>query len=902
MSSKSYSNSITLVRVADGESANSYYIETNYNEILRFNTSNGLQFSPSTVTFQVSDLSKNEEQSISDFDWSISFLNTEGEYSELASKDSNPYENYINYSPSIEIETETQAIQEEGYNTLYLDFWSLFNFLESKEPSSTDEERIIEEEFVNMVKKLSSSLVLKFSYVNSGYTRAEKIIVVKNGVSSDMAKLNINAADIVASIQNASLKFSSNGLELKNGDFKIYKEVTEAGETKRESVLYTENDNLIVKGTIYATDGEFTGIVHATDGDFSGTIKANGGSIGGFEIISDEEQSYLKSINGNIKLDGTNGNIIAESIELGRGATISDYIAFPYTTKEEEEQTAYIYNPSVHESLWLSADQTKLYTNGLLQLGTIELYGGTGNLDGYIRSVQTNLDNQVQDGYWQINEDGSSYFQNIYANEVHLQDSILEIGSIQNVGSLMMFKDAWNVIKYRLITNSVEFNGETHESIESNETEEISETTSLIEVELDGYNSLTAGDWIFSNDKIYKVVDSKNPIYYIIVNGNYQIATNYQENEVYYERDEETENYVEVSINGIYSIIKIEGEGFTGKVVTKFGKEEDDYIFSIFGETDEQKTYSINRDFATPNSLTISSFSVNNGIPKYTKNLILGKLSDSTIDDLKGVTGFGLYADNVYLKGSLTTKISSDQSQLYAGINTKSNVNFNLENNPTKDNSFIVFWGGAKSQDEADIQKAPFQVTANGTLYASEAIIQNSVVAGANIYGSKIYTAEIHGWDNDENKTSALSIYDSSKGIVFKTESEIILFSIQGNGFQQIQNDESKYFITLDSVKPPLFTGDFETEPGDDNNYIQISGNGLNFCNNGKALLEITSHIDNSNNNEAYMDFSITESVFELRKTKIEAKTDVYINENMEMGSRTMTYKKVDGGYDLYVY
>ena len=50
-SGKSFSNSISLVRVADGEPANSYYIESNYNEILRLESSGGVKFTPSELWF-----------------------------------------------------------------------------------------------------------------------------------------------------------------------------------------------------------------------------------------------------------------------------------------------------------------------------------------------------------------------------------------------------------------------------------------------------------------------------------------------------------------------------------------------------------------------------------------------------------------------------------------------------------------------------------------------------------------------------------------------------------------------------------------------------------------------------------------------------------------------------------
>ena len=922
MDNKNYSNSITLVRVADGESANSYFIETNYDEILRFETSVGLLFSPSVFYFKVFDLSKN--QAISSFNWELSYLSNNNEYISIASKESNNYSEFLNYLPLLQQNPEDQqkAIiiedSEDSYDCLY---FYVSDFYEHLEVSGNKNEKALLDLFS------SGSPVLKFSFIEEGFTRAEKIFVVKNGISADMAKLNINANDIVASIQKASLRFSANGLELHNGDFLItdfsYEEVTnitsenfddqelyildnnsnytkaisfEEGMVyyiqKEKSVFYLDKEtgNLAIKGDVYADNGYFKGEVQATSGTFNGNINANGGTIGGFKIVSEEQGDkkvdYLQSINGNIKLDGANGEIIAENIILGAGAKISESIEF---TDNSGNVSAKILNPQKNGNLWLSAGQTSLYTDGRLNLGTIELNSGTGKNDGYIRSRFTDLNEQTQDGHWRINENGTAQFKNIYADEVHLQNSVLEIGTIQNVGSLMLFKDAWSVVNFE---------------------NTIWEEVEKIKIVLDKYNSLSADDWIFSEDNLYKVVFSENKEYYKedeIEKDKKVLATEYIEGNKYYELMPDG-TYELTQDQGFYSHIIIDSEKFSGKVITKFGKtkenlddEECDYITSIFGESKEGPDI---RKFATPNSLTISSFNIteaSNPIVNYTKHLILGKLSDSDIDSLEDIKGFGLYSDNVYLNGSLTTHSTENG---YAGINTSSMIPFTKSTGIIQDISPIIFWGGAN--EPSNISNALFQVTANGTLYTTQAIIENSVIAGADIYGSKIYAAELHGWENGQS--SELAIYNSSKGIVFKTEAytneegesikETSLFSISETGFKETDN----YFIDLKN-SIPLFIGDFKTKPGSDNVYVKASGENLSFYNNESILSKITGQIDNINNSQPYMDFNINNtSVFELRAEKIEIKKDVYINENIEMGSHTMTYKWVDDGYDLYVY
>ena len=138
MSNKNYSNSITLVRVADGESASSYFIETNYDEILRFETSVGLAFSPGILYFKVLDFSKNDNNtSILNFNWEISYLFND-KYIVIDSKTAKNYPNFFNYSlSSIEDSENQQEIEtieevETSYEYLYFYISDFYKFLEEE--------------------------------------------------------------------------------------------------------------------------------------------------------------------------------------------------------------------------------------------------------------------------------------------------------------------------------------------------------------------------------------------------------------------------------------------------------------------------------------------------------------------------------------------------------------------------------------------------------------------------------------------------------------------------------------------------------------------------------------------------------------------------------------------------
>jgi hypothetical protein len=144
---------------------------------------------------------------------------------------------------------------------------------------------------------------------------------------------------------------------------------------------------------------------------------------------------------------------------LGAGAVIEDYIKIG---------EAFIYNPTNHRDKFIEAGNINLNQTGILHLGSIEMHGGNDTTQAYMKS---------ENGNWQIHENGTAIFNDVYADNVHLQDTILEIGTVQAMGSLMLFKDSWSITS---ANNNV--------------------------IVINGLTNLSANDWIYSGKNIYKVV------------------------------------------------------------------------------------------------------------------------------------------------------------------------------------------------------------------------------------------------------------------------------------------------------------------------------------------------------------------------------------------------------------
>lgn len=669
---------------------------------------------------------------------------------------------------------------------------------------------------------LEEECLIKYSYLlenEEGNFNLVNYLNVRYGIKKDMAALSVEAGKIVQSIQDSYLTFSATGLTIQNGGLEIL-------DNEGNKVLYSTNGNLTVIGTINANNGYFAGELRSKSGFFEGSITAKSGKIGGFNILEDKltsEKTYIKVIDDqeiylpNITLDGTTGQIIAHDIILGAGATIEDYIKIG---------DAFIYNPLNYKNKFIEAGNINLNQTGILNLGSIEMHGGNDTTQAYMKS---------ENGNWLIREDGVAIFNDIYANNVHLQDTILEIGTVQAMGSLMLFKDSWSITN---ANNNI--------------------------IIINGLVNLSVDDWVYSGKNIYKIVSLT------------------QDNTM-----------TTITLDKTYNLND-------GLIITKFGKTSDSqvpgFILSILGE---QAIINDNRAFASGNALTISDFIEENGTLAYTKRLVLGQL-DGAVD--KNITGLGLYADNVFLNGSLTTKVDDDS---YAGINTIGEATATIFGN--KDNSRIIFWAGSASSANIDIQESPFQVTEMGSIYARKGIFRDSIISDSIIQGADIYAARIHGGTTDQS--NSLTIYDTSMGIIFKegyqtTEREV--FAIRADGLQQ--NDD--YFIEIKDDKVGFYGDNFVVDTKKDN-YLEIISNAINGVDLSMKIIsdDLLSERSYQNFTNDKISFGFNqgsgrEDSIIINKDKSQVKSlAIWLEKDVYFGSGTsyMQYKKTQSGYDLFI-
>ena len=163
----------------------------------------------------------------------------------------------------------------------------------------------------------------------------------------------------------------------------------------------------------------------------------------------------------------------------------------------------------------------------------------------------------------------------------------------------------------------------------------------------------------------------------------------------------------------------------------------DSITITLLGQ-DEHKLFAINSDdgnyggILPERSLSIQEYNVSTS--SYSKKLILGDLNSA------GYSGYGLYADNVYLKGSLATEqTDNENNKSYAGISTRTQI--------MKENERVMFWAGAKNED--DIINSPFIVTEKGSIYASKGIFSGSIISESIISRSTIEAATILGTEDE---------------------------------------------------------------------------------------------------------------------------------------------------------
>lgn len=279
------------------------------------------------------------------------------------------------------------------------------------------------------------------------------------------------------------------------------------------------------------------------------------------------------------------------------------------------------------------------------------------------------------------------------------------------------------------------------------------------------------------------------------------------------------DNKVQIELkNADYNILKAENALENYKTLTLFGSAYYDTLIGINSDNVNDG------DILSPRALSMETFTSLQGTPSetgdidYNLNLLLGDLStlkEKLGSEFNYIDGYGLYADNVYLHGSLTTK---NNNGTYAGVYTLKNIDFNYgkwsgnSDNNDYNNEKIIFWGGSNTLSDEGIQESPFIVTDKGSIFANRGEFKGTVITDSIISNTIIQTPVIYGSGSDPS----LRIYNTDSdngGIVFYKKvgavdklteqlqspenDDIMTLKIDNTGFVHYYNNSPTAFINF---------------------------------------------------------------------------------------------------------
>lgn len=528
--------------------------------------------------------------------------------------------------------------------------------------------------------------------------------------------------------------------------------------------------NLQFAGELNGATGTFSGQLVAASGSFEGTITALDGNILGRLVVGEELGLEDGKTSSNIIIDGSsgsisssnfsdgfgfqissNGLITANSITLGRNALINDYIRLG---------NSWIFNPSYEEINDDSADEqsiaTTTMTNMFLRVGNYNNYNFLVDNDGKLTTKNIDIvggvvSNQLmvgssKDGMaviidgsngtiysslysqtgglrgWKIDKDGSSIFNNVVVRG-QIESSVFQYNEIQTLSGSLLIRPSFIIENIEKVSSTEikcrikpELNGVVEEG-------------SYCIVQLpDKTINLVAGATVNSIVTFYAkeaLTDSE------ILLMSEATLINLGKN-----------RSIGISINSTASNIISVPESVT-----------------IF---EEQITYNENTGY------NIETESRNN-------RLIMGKLPSESYIPTSMQNSFGLYSDNVFLKGQMisASQDAGGETDSSAGINTTGV----LWNNPYVDRTepdHIVIWAGANGDEEEDVRNAPFKVTREGFIFADQGyfvgIIESAEIATAKIIGTGPRIGKDGEFIDDEDSGLTIQAQNNSAnvGIIFK--------------------------------------------------------------------------------------------------------------------------------------
>lgn len=792
-------------------------------------------------------------KSSDDFDVSIGNISSGEKYSQYKFKKSKIYnENTIYYTKETVESTETQGsiYKYDSNNNIYIlvplseieseiTYYS-FDLVETSSAADIGNyyERVITHQIINANDN--------FKVYSDGTLEAN------DGIFRGIVNATSGSFNGSLSSKDASI-----GCLKVNGNSVLIDTTPYLGTTEGDifSVVGPDGDLLKVdsNGILNIQNAKISGELQGATGSFSGTLSAPVGNLGGFiisnnAIVSEKTDKQEEQEDGTFKevgvpliqLKGSTGDAFFKNITLGVGATIEKYI-------ELSKDKAYIYNPSYYDGKILEVKEKNedgsfsshisINTNGTMKLGSLEFSG----VDGIIKSA-----NYSSGNYGWILDPKTAEFNNINVSGT-ISASYFKYGTIQSVGGILMLKPSAKIISAE-------------------------PTTDGIKITLDHYEGFNIGDHCYISKFNAGDIESDNNYtkqFEVISVASNDITIKYLDDDTI-----EPQNLINDTITVIYNKKTVDGTvNITNNVV-----------LTLNGS-------SVDSNFGKKESLTLMEIQENSNSLKFTPKLILGKLP-SLIDFSSAAGTYGLYADNVFLKGSMLSVDSNKKT--YSGINTN-NI---AQETKFDNNGKIIMWAGSMSEDGSD---APFRVDSNGNVYASGGIFEGSLISKAEIKAANIYGVNIYGWEDQKlGYTGGLNIYDTGKG----------------NGIRFIheyeENGEAKKDISLEINNLGFYTQKASNENSikfiDVEDGIKFFGNELSVANlkiiDDKIQYNTKDKIIFTENNCRFKyNKDSTESLI-LDDQKIYLKVeDTYISENLSMGNGNakIEYKKVANGYDLYV-
>lgn len=652
-------------------------------------------------------------------------------------------------------------------------------------------------------------------------------IPLQIGTNLDIATLSINAArGIFASMQNAGLEFTSNGLAITNGNFVITN-------SNNEAVLNFNKDDgtLAITGQINAISGYFSGELRAATGSFSGSIIATAGTIGGFNII----ESSIESTDGNLQLFSNNSNvngslIKVKNIHIGDGGIIDGQI---------EIGNLKIINPNK------SDDNTVLK----LEVPNDATYFRLTD-QGYIEGSNWSIKKEPGNDYVTarfgklIAEDGE------FNGIIHARDGIFSGEVTSSVISASTINTA------NFVTENTRSMGGAFI---------FKPTFEIKDIQVDENEDYTLFFTLPSNALEYFSLEGNNDKIIAISGTDVRFG---KLNSI-----DSQNNQVGVTFTATdYTILSVASALDNYQTLILFGQAQNDVLIGINSDNSSAG------DILAPRALSIEGFTnlqtAQSGVGDidYNLKLLLGDLSSLNINNLNG---YGLYSDNVYLHGSLITE---DSAGSYAGIHTFKDVDFSYQawgGNRTDiyTNEKIIFWGGANSLSAPDIQQSPFIVTDKGSVFASRGEFKGTVIADSIITNAIIKTPVIYGsgnnpslriYDTDSNNTG-IGFYKLINNIDLESGEvdDVLTLSISDIGFthyygniefnfiQFNENNNNIYFngTQYSTETTSLFNRQIKDQSGDNTaaiiniigasslNGIEIPGNiDLNYASSGVKI------------------------------------------------------------------